>query len=232
METLDRISGIIGYSVVNADDGSIEEVKGSSTSPLGELSAFFSSASEVIKNALMLGNIEYVSLTYGAHRLIIFLYNNKYLGIEVEQEQEPKAFIERVKSALAPSIEPTPQPVAEEIKPPPKPAIALPRSIESKLHQINLLIEEFGAEGKKAQWLEILNQGLGILAGEMVPLVGVVEDNLTFKEQPPPEKEDEFVQILRTIIDYLVKKAVAEFGSSQARLKVQSVIEKMKQIEV
>jgi hypothetical protein len=30
------------------------------------------------------------------------------------------------------------------------------------------------------------------------------------------------------LIDFLVKKAVEEFGSTQARVKVQAVIEKMK----
>ena len=42
------------------------------------------------------------------------------------------------------------------------------------------------------------------------------------------EKEDDFVQGLRSIIDFLVKKAVEEMGSSQARAKVQAVIERMK----
>jgi len=41
MEILDKIPGIIGYAVINADDGSIEEVRGSSTTPLGDLAAFF-----------------------------------------------------------------------------------------------------------------------------------------------------------------------------------------------
>ncbi|MEO0189357.1 MAG: hypothetical protein ABIL70_05915 [candidate division WOR-3 bacterium] len=228
MELLDKIPGIIGYAVINAEDGRIEEVKGSSTSPLGDLSAFFSSAGEVIKNALGLGEIDYLSLCYGAHRLIIFLNDNKYLGIEVEREQKPEVFIEKIKSEIKP-VEVT-KPVVEEIKPPPSPAIELPRSISSKLLQINFLIDEFGAEGKKAHWIDILNQGLGILGGDLLPVAGIVEGKLSFKEQVPPEKEDEFVQILRTIIDFLVKKAVEEFGSSQARIKVQSVIEKMKQV--
>uniref|UniRef100_A0A7C4XJV0 Roadblock/LC7 domain-containing protein n=1 Tax=candidate division WOR-3 bacterium TaxID=2052148 RepID=A0A7C4XJV0_UNCW3 len=227
MEILDKIPGIIGYAVVNAQDGSIEEVKGSSTSPLGDLSAFFSSAGEVIGNSLDLGEIDYLSLCYGGHRLVIFQYENKYLGIELEREQDPRAFMEKIKTAITPRIEVGAKPVIEEVKP--KPVIELPRSIGSKLQQINLLIGEFGAEGNKNHWLDILNQGLGILAGDLLPMVGVIDEKLTFKEQPPAEKEEEFVQILRTIIDFLVKKAVEEFGSSQARVKVQTVIEKMKQ---
>uniref|UniRef100_A0A7V0Z714 Roadblock/LC7 domain-containing protein n=1 Tax=candidate division WOR-3 bacterium TaxID=2052148 RepID=A0A7V0Z714_UNCW3 len=231
---LDKIPGIINYAVVNAEDGAIKEVKGSSTAPLGDLTAFFSSAAEVIKNTLSLGEINFVSLCYGANRLIIFLHNGKYIGIEVEREENPREFIARVKEQL---IAPQER-VKEEIKevkppppppPPPKAEIQLSRSINSKLMQINLLVEEFGSGGKKSHWIEILNQGLGIIATDILPMVGIINDKMEFKQTPPQEKEDDIVQILRTLIDFLVKKAVEEMGSSQARVKVQSVIEKMKQ---
>ncbi|MCX7995327.1 MAG: hypothetical protein N3A65_06115 [candidate division WOR-3 bacterium] len=250
MEILDRIPGIINYAVVNAEDGSIEEVKGSSTSPLGDLTAFFSSAAEVIKNTLNLGDINFISLCYGANRLIIFLHQNKYIGIEVEREENPRDFVHRVKEQLIlrkevpevveEKIVETPvevggekvvaEKVAEEVKVTPPVEIHLPRSIKSKLLQVNMLVEEFGSGGQKAHWLEILNQGLGILATDILPMVGIIHDKLDFKQSPPPEKEDEIVQILRTLIDFLVKKAVEEMGSSQARIKVQTVIEKMKQL--
>lgn len=248
MDILDKIVGIINYAVVNAEDGSIEEVKGSSTSPLGDLTAFFSSAAEVIRNTLSLGGINFVSLCYGANRLIIFLHNGKYIGIEVEREQNPREFILRVKEQLVTSKE-IEEEVKEEIKvekleekiveekvveevkpPPPKVEVQLPRSIDSKLMQVNLLVDEFGSGGKKSHWIEILNQGLGILATDILPMVGIIGDKMEFKQTPPPEKEDDIVQILRTLIDFLVKKAVEEMGSSQARVKVQAVIEKMKQV--
>lgn len=229
MEALDKIPGIVGYAVVNAEDGTIEEVRGSSTSPLGDLSAFFSSASEVIKNALSLGEIDYLSLCYGAHRLIIFLYNNKYLGIEVAREENPLKFIEKIRNAIVSEVK-IPEAKIEEV-PSPKPVIELPRSISSKLQQINLLVNEFAGEDNKEHWIEILNQGLGVLAGDLFPSIGIIEKKLTFKKLPPGDKEEEVVQILRTIIDFLVKKAVEELGSSQARIKVQGVIEKMKKGE-
>jgi len=218
MDFLDKIPGIIGYAVISAEDGSIEEVKGSSTTPLGDLAAFFSSAGEVIKNSLSLGNINYISLCYGANRLVIFLQDTKYLGVEIEREQDPVQIIEKIKTSTAAPVEEAPKPKAE-----------LPRSISSKVQQINLLVEEFGSGGNSAHWLEILNQGLGILAGDLLPYMGVIEEKLGFKEAPLAEREDEFVQALRTIIDFLVKKAVEEMGSSQARVKVQTVIEKMRQ---
>jgi hypothetical protein len=248
MEILDRIPGILNYAVVNAEDGSIEKVKGSTPSPLGDLTAFFSSAAEVIKNALNLGELNFVSLCYGANRLVIFLHNGKYIGIEVEREQSPQEFIRRVLEHLTVPVSPKeekPEAVVEEkiveekvveekkveeVKPPPKVEVHLSRNISSKLVQINFLIDEFGSGGKKAHWLEILNQGLGIIATDILPMVGIIGERLEFKQTPPKEKEDEIVQILRTVIDFLVKKAVEEMGSSQARLKVQAVIEKMKQL--
>ncbi|MEO0136720.1 MAG: roadblock/LC7 domain-containing protein [candidate division WOR-3 bacterium] len=248
MEILDRIPGILNYAVVNAEDGSIKEVKGSSTSPVGDLTAFFSSGAEVIKNTLNLGEIEFITICYGANRLIIFPHENHYLGIEVVREENPRDFMGRVKEQLIQKKE-----VKEEIKETvtekipegvkkeeieaakvteekPRMEIEIPRSIKSKLLQLNMLVDEFGSGGKKGHWIEILNQGLGILAADILPLVGIIEDKLAFKQTPPPEKEEDIVQILRTLIDFLVKKAVEEMGSSQARVKVQSVIEKMKQL--
>lgn len=213
MEVLDKIPGIIGYALIKAEDGSIEEVKGSSTAPIGDLAAFFSSASEVIKNSLDMGDIDYLSLCYGANRLVIYPYKSKYIGVEVERNKEPIEVIEKFKSLIA---------VAE------KPKIELPSSISSKVQQINLLIDEFGGADNKAHWFELLKQGLGILGGEITPYVDLINNELIFKDNPPENREDEFVQGLRTTIDFLVKKAVEEMGSSQARARVQSVIERMK----
>lgn len=215
MEILDKIPGIIGYAVINAEDGSIEEVRGSSTTPLGDLAAFFSSAGDVIKNSLALGGINYISLSYGANRLVIFPLDGKFLGIEIEREGDPLLFIEQVKT-----------PPAEVVQPK---TIEVPRSLSSKVLQVNLLVDEFGGEANRGHWLEVLNQGVGILGGDLLPFIGLIENKLAFKDNPPPEKEEEFVQGLRSIIDFLVKKSVEEMGSSQARVKVQVVIEKMRQ---
>jgi hypothetical protein len=213
VEVLDKIPGIIGYAFIKVEDGSIEEVKGSSTSPLGALVAYFASASEAISSRLSLGNINYVSLCYGASRLIVFPYDSKYVGIEVEKDKEPLEFIRKVRST---------KPVVT------KPKFEIPRSLSSKIQQINLLVEEFGGEDNRDHWLELLNQGLGILGGEILPYIGIIDEKLSFKDKPTEDKEDEFVQALRSVIDFLVKKGVIEMGSAQTRAKVQAVIERMK----
>ncbi len=212
LEKLDKIPGIVGYAVVRADDGAVETVKGSSTASVGDLTAFFSSAGEVIRDSLSLGDIEYISLCYGNSRLVIFTRGAKYLGVEIPRDTEPAELIKKIGAA-------------EAVKP--KIETQLPRSISSKLQQINLLIDEFGGE-KKDHWFDLLNQGLGILGGDLNPYVGVMDSKFDFKDNPPADKEDDFVQALRSIIDFLVKKAVEEMGSSQARAKVQAVIEKMR----
>jgi hypothetical protein len=214
MEALDKVPGIIGYALIKEEDGSIEEVKGSSTVAVGDLTAFFSSAGEVIRDSLDIGAIEIIALSYGSHRLVIFPFESKYLGVEVERDTEPTAIIERIQASLAKKEE--------------KPKIDLPRSISSKIIQINYLVAEFGGDGQREHWLDLLNQGISILGGDIVPFIGIINDELAFKDQPSEDKEDDFVQGLRSIIDFLVKKAVEEMGSSQARAKVQAVIERMK----
>lgn len=224
MEILDRLAGIIGYAVIKAEDGSIEEIRGSSTSPLGDLAAFFSSAGEVIKNSLDLGDIHFLTLCYGNHRLVVFPYESKYLGIEIERDRSATELIQRV---LAPP-EPVPSAEVEPAAAAAPAVVELPHSLSSKVLQINYLLEEFGAGADTGHWQNILNQGIGILGGDMQVFIGVVNGKLVFKENPSAEKEDDFVQGLRSIIDFLVKKAVEEMGSAQARVKVQTVIEKMR----
>lgn len=213
METLDKIEEIISYALINAEDGSVDQEKSGGNAPIGDLTAFFSSAGEVIRDSLSMGTIKCLSLCYGDNRLVIFPHESKYIGVEIARGKEPVEIIEKILSSLT----------IEE-----KPEIKLPRSLSSKVKQINLLVDEFGGSDKKAHWLELLKQGLDVLGGDILPLVGIINEKLSFKDKPSMDKEDDFVQGLRSIIDFLVKKAVEEMGSSQARAKVQAVIERMK----
>ncbi len=213
MEILDKIPGIIGYALVNADDGRVVEVKGSSSTALADLTAYFSSAGDVIKNSLDTGELKYVSLTYGNNRLVILPYEGNYVGFEVEQDKSPSEILQHLVAAPAPTAQP---------------AVQVPRNLASKVDQINMLIDEFGGEAEREHWFDLLNQSLSVLGRDVAPIIGVVENRLAFKESPPAEKEDDFTEALRYVVDFLVKKAVEEMGSSQARAKVQAVIEKMR----
>ena len=212
MDVIDNIAGIIGYATVRADDGKIEEVKGSSANALSDLTAYFSSAGEAIRNNFGMGSLDYISLVYGNNRLIIVPYKDKYVGIETEREFDPQVIVKQLSGLVF--IE--------------KPGVEVPRALDSKMRQINLLIKEFGGTTDDNHWIELLNQSLGVLGRDIAPFMGVVEGSLAFKKAPPPEKEDDFSQALRSVVDFLVKKAVEEMGSSQARAKVQIVIERMR----
>jgi hypothetical protein len=212
VDILDRIPGIIGYAAVKAEDGSVEEVKGSSSTALADLTAYFSSAGDAIRSNLEMGKLSYVSVIYGNNRLVIVPYEDTFMGIEIEKEKDPQEFIQQLK-----------EPVAVE-----KPPVEVPRALGSKVHQINLLIEAFGGAVDEEHWLDLLNQSLSVLGRDIAPFIGVVEGKLAFKDSPPSEGEDDFTQALRYVVDFLVKKAVEEMGSSQARAKVQAVIEEMR----
>ena len=213
MEVLDKTPGIIGYAVIKAEDGSIEEIKGSTIASLGELVAYFSSAGEVVVNSLSLGNLNHLTINANEKKIIVFPHGSRYLGIETEKDRAPNELIKQIESSL------------ELIA---RPKFELPRSINSKIQQINLLVDEFGSPDKGAYWIEQLNQGLAVLGRDILPYLGIIEGRLIVKEKPPDDKEDNFVQGLRSVIDFLVKKGVLEMGSSQARLKVQAVIDRMK----
>ena len=212
MDILDNIAGVIGYATVRADDGKIEEVKGSSQNSLSDLTAYFSSAGEAIRNNFVMGKLDYISLIYGSNRLVIIPYKDRYLGIETDREYDPQTLVKKLSGI-------------EFIA---KPAVEVPRALDSKMRQINLLIKEFGGTSEANRWIELLNQSLGVLGRDVAPFMGVVEGSLVFKETPPLEREDEFSQALRSVVDFLVKKAVEEMGSSEARARVQTVIERMR----
>ena len=212
MDILDNIAGVIGYATVRADDGKIEEVKGSSQNSLSDLTAYFSSAGEAIRNNFVMGKLDYISLIYGSNRLVIIPYKDRYLGIETDRDYDPQTLVKKLSGI-------------EFIA---KPAVEVPRALDSKMRQINLLIKEFGGTSETNRWIELLNQSLGVLGRDVAPFMGVVEGSLVFKETPPLEREDEFSQALRSVVDFLVKKAVEEMGSSEARARVQTVIERMR----
>jgi len=212
MDILDKIPGIIGYARVRAVDGKVEETRGSSATALGDLTAYFSSAGDAIRNNLDMGELKYISLTYGSNRLVIVPHDREFFGLEIERDKQPLEIIEQLTV-----------PAVVERAP-----VEVPRNLASKVHQINLLIVEFGGEDEQEHWLDLLNQSLSVLGRDIAPILGVVESRLVFKESPPADKEDDFTQALRYVVDFLVKKAVEEMGSSQARAKVQMVIEKMR----
>ncbi|UCF69840.1 MAG: hypothetical protein JSW49_06470 [candidate division WOR-3 bacterium] len=212
MDVLDNISGIIGYVTVRPDDGSVEEIRGSSATAIADLTAYFSSAGEAIRNNLDMGTFGYVSLVYGNNRLVIVSFRDRYVGIETERTHDPQVLIKHLSEPV--TVKKTP--------------VEVSRSLASKVHQINLLVDEFGGSTERAHWLGLLTQSLSLLGREIAPYIGVVDDKLAFKESPAPEREDDYVQALRYVVDFLVKKAVEEMGSSQARAKVQVVIERMK----
>jgi hypothetical protein len=213
MDILDKIPGIIGYALVKAEDGQVIEVKGSSATALADLTAYFSSAGDVIKNRLDIGELKFVSLTYGSNRLVIMPYEESYVGIELESDKQPRDILKQLKA------------VPMETAPP---QVEVPGNLASKVQQINLLIDEFGGESEREHWFDLLNQSLSVLGRDISPILGVVENNLAFKESPAADKENEFTEALRYVVDFLVKKAVEEMGSAQARAKVQAVIEKMR----
>ena len=212
MDILDKIPGIIGYARVRAVDGKVEETRGSSATALGDLTAYFSSAGDAIRNNLDMGELKYISLTYGSNRLVIVPHKSEFFGLEIERDKQPLEIIEQLTV-----------PAVVERAP-----VEVPRNLASKVRQINLLIDEFGGEDEQEHWLDLLNQSLSVLGRDIAPILGVVESSLAFKESPPVDKEDDFTQALRYVVDFLVKKAVEEMGSSQARAKVQMEIEKMR----
>lgn len=212
MDVLDKTPGIIGYAVVRADDGSVVEVKGSSTSGLADLTAYFASAGEAIRNSFDIGTLDCITLVYGGNRLVIVLRRDQFIGIETEREHDLDSLLDRLNEPVAAAGA----------------AIEVPGALASKLQQINLLVDEFSGDADRQHWIDLLEHSLGLLGRGATAYIGVIDGGLAFKATPASGKEDDLTQVLRYVVDFLVKKAVEEMGSSQARAKVHRVIERMK----
>lgn len=212
MDILDRIPGILGYAVVRGEDGSAVEVKGSSTSALAELTAYFASAGEAIRNNFEIGTLGYITLVYGGNRLVIIPREDKYVGIEIQREHEADALLERMN-----------EPATAEAT-----GFEVPKALASKVEQINMLVDEFGAGADRPHWIGLLEHSLGLLGREAAAYVGVIDGRLAFRTTPANRDEEDFTQAMRYVVDFLVKKAVEEMGSAEARAKVHKVIERMK----
>ncbi|RKX70412.1 hypothetical protein DRP53_05090 [candidate division WOR-3 bacterium] len=213
MREPDKIPGVIAYAIVRSEDGSLIEKKGDSPFPLDEFVAFLGSGGEVIRDTLNLGSITYLRLLYQGQPIYIFSRDDEYIGLLCEPSVTPEMIFGE-------------EEVVEKVEE--KKAVELPKPLKAKLRQINAIFTEFSAEGKKAYWRDLLKKGVELLSHELASHIQITNDGIRFVSVPPEDQVEECSSALRSVIDFLVKKAVEEFGPSKARMKVQRVIESLR----
>ncbi|HID31867.1 MAG TPA: roadblock/LC7 domain-containing protein [bacterium (Candidatus Stahlbacteria)] len=208
MRDIDQIPGVKAYTIVKSEDGTLVEKSGETPFALEEIVAFIGSGGEVIRDALGLGDLNYMRLLYEGHPVFIIPRDDEYVGLLCEPTVTPEMIIGE-----------------EEVK---EEVVELPKALSAKLKQINSIFVEFSAEGKKAYWRDLLKKGVDLLSHELASHIRVTDGGIEFTSIPPKDQVEECASALRTVIDFLVKKAVEEFGPSKARVKVQRVIESLR----
>ncbi|HIE05543.1 MAG TPA: roadblock/LC7 domain-containing protein [bacterium (Candidatus Stahlbacteria)] len=224
----EKIKGVIAYAIVKSEDGSLVKKKGDAPFLLDEIVAFMGSGGEVIRDTLGLGDIKYLHIKYQGHPVIIIPENDAYLGLLCEPSIRPETILASEEAIEEEKVEEVVEKVVEKKEEVVEERVELPKPLQAKLKQINSIFIEFSAEGKKAYWRELLKKGVDLLSQELASHIKVTEGGLDFVTVPSEDQVDECSSALRSVIDFLVKKAVEEFGPSKARMKVQRVIESLR----
>ena len=249
-ELLDRIisvEGVQGIVVVKADDGARVDGAGETSSLLDDVSAFVGSCGDVISKLLKLngfGNLKFY--TKNAQYLII-PKEDTYLGVRLRNSENTDNTIGEVmhivtgkqKVTEIPEVEKTP-PVeeqksdesgAEEEESVLNLSPNIKKFIESKVLQINYLINEFAEGGNKDDWLQNVIYSLKTMDKERKMSEALIERNnkveLYIDKVSNDISENEISTISKGIIDELCKLAVRRFGTDQTKQKIQNVIKRI-----
>lgn len=223
------VKGIVGCIVVNPQDGTVLFKEGDISPALEDITAFFGSGFDVVASSLAVKGLRYSYLEKDDKKFIIVVKEGGYIGCEIGAKN---TFEDVIGGILA--EQPTEAPAAEqEVEVAAAPAGGTTQEnkfLQSKVRQINLLIDEFSEGGERQSWIEVVKekfaeqetgkQILDCLSFEdnKVNYSGTIDTSL---------KEADISTISKLVTDTLCRKAVGKFGAIEAKKKVHNVIEKL-----
>lgn len=208
-EDLLDIEGVKGFTLISSDDGSIIKRGGLTPGNMDDIVAFIGSAGEIITKACELEEQDFIRAT-GRENVMIFNFRGDYLGIILEDESN------EVEETIKETLEKSPE-MTREMK-----------LFLLKAKQLNLLIEEFVENSDKEMWKGYISKGIKALSKDG-KFEGLLELNDLKIEVSEPENltVEEINKFMKLLLDFIVKKAISEFGKQQARKYVQNVLKKL-----
>jgi hypothetical protein len=221
------LEGIVGCIVVNPQDGTVLFKEGSISPALEDITAFFGSGFDVVASSLAVKGLRYSYLEKDDKKFIIVVKEGGYIGCEIAEKSSFEGVIAQIlaeKPAKAPEV------TQESVAAPVDESSHEIRFLESKVRQINLLIDEFSEGDERQSWLEVVKEKFGeqekgqkILERlefdhNKVSYGGGLDQSL---------KEEDVSGISKMVTDALCRKAVGKFGAIEAKKKVHNVIEKL-----
>lgn len=255
LEKMFAIEGVKGVVAVKSDDGSRVESAGEASSVLDDISAFVGSCGDVISKLLKLNGFNDLKFYTENVVYIIVPKDDLYIGLQVENRSDIDEIRDKIGEIIKGKTEPA-QPVtapeektsdtekkAEEVveeKTAESSVLNLSpnikKFIESKVLQINYLIDEFSEGGSKDDWLQNVIYSLKTIDTESKMSDALIEEGnevkLYIEKVSDDISENEISTISKGIIDELCKLAVRRYGTDQTKQKIQNVIKKITKSKV
>jgi hypothetical protein len=200
-----------GFALVSSGDGSIIGRGGITPGNIDEIVAFVGSAAEIITESCGFGSIDCIK-GIGVENVVIVPYNNNYLGCVLEKD---KRNIEKdVMSILGGKKD--------------EGDFRILNLVNSKISQLNMLIEEFTKDSDKAMWQDYIGKGLLALSKGSRFQDNIILEDFGLKVSSAGDLTSEEVnKFMKLLLDFIVKKAIGEFGSTEAKERVHRVIKKI-----
>lgn len=206
------LDGVTGYALVSSEDGSTIEAGGITPGNIDEMVAFIGSAAEIITDSC--GLEEIVSIRgIGVRNIIIVPFRGNYVGFSIGKDKRnlEEEILEKLED------------IEEEGE-----DNRVYKLLNIKASQLNMLLDEFIKGSDKEMWTDYVSKGINALDKEgkfsrAIELDGIRIETLS-AEGLTLEEVNKFMKLL---LDFIVKKAINELGSKEAKKCVRKVIKKL-----
>lgn len=209
LDELMKIPDIKGFALVSSEDGSILKSGGITPGNVDDLVAFTGSAAEIMAEACNVGDIESIK-GVGRETLVIVPFDKNYLGLVLERNTED--IEEKIKGSLG------------ELKKDVDSGIG--KLFRDRAEQLNMLLREFVKNSDPEMWKGYISSGLSALSkeGKLSGLIKLEGLELNVNTNVESLNRDEINKFMKLLLDFIVKKALSEFGKQQTKMIVQKVI--------
>jgi hypothetical protein len=208
LDELTNDKDIKGFALVSSEDGSILNSGGITPGNIDDLVAFTGSAADIIADACKIGEINSIK-GIGRDIIVIVPFNGNYLGLVLEKN------IEGIEEKVKASLEVLKKDVSSEIG----------NLLNDRAQQLNMLLREFVKDSDSEMWRGYIASGISALSKED-KIKGLIKlEGLELKVgNSEGLNRDDINKFMKLLLDFIVKKALSEFGKQQTKIIVQKVI--------
>lgn len=208
LDELTNDKDIKGFALVSSEDGSILNSGGITPGNIDDLVAFTGSAADIIADACKIGEINSIK-GIGRDTIVIVPFNGNYLGLVLEKN------IEGIEEKVKASLEGLKKDVSSEIG----------NLLKDRTEQLNMLLREFVKDSDSEMWRGYIASGISALSKED-KIKGLIKlEGLELKiGNSEGLNRDDINKFMKLLLDFIVKKALSEFGKQQTKIIVQKVI--------